>query len=560
MLTAERRLAVFVRDSLTRASLTGIPIHAEAEFAPQLGSKHQVPAGREEPSSPGSELTFRTSLGVLVTDHAGFVSFDLDRLRSIIPTSETIMRRLTALPNVPAADVTGLTLVHLWVAEGGANLTDRASWIDALVAGTGAGSPTVVLHLASAFGTFMPLEREIIGRSMQTPSLDEWYLSPGSFAIAPSMLVGADGCENIMPSNIATQEFRFRHLARQSEPPRVIAGTPPPIGRVHSLTLHLGYALDYLTTWYPIGHGLGEVAYSLPLAPCESVNIAVIDWSRRDTASRSEDLTVDEQLRHNLLRDRSISETVKSTLDEWQHGSSMMGGVSLAAGGSVGVFNVGGTAALGGASTSSSGARDLAADTVQNLSDSVAQATSASRKLDSTIVIQDMQLESATAKTRVVTNHNHAHAMTVLYYEVMRHYRVVTEWVAQRPVAYISYDMINLTDEATVLRYRQTLQAVLLDGSVIGCFDALQKLACARINFDAALIQDPPDQRELISFEVIVRSGTPDTDALPFISLERLLAPMCHAPSKILQRTFMGQEREPPSRWPGSSRRLVTLI
>src|SRR5205823_1088327 len=104
---------------------------------------------------------------------------------------------------------------------------------------------------------------------------------------------------------------------------------------------------------------------------------------------------------------------------------------------------------------------------VQNLSDSVAQATNVSRKLDSTIVIQDMQLESATAKTRVVTNHNHAHAMTVLYYEVMRHFRVATEWVAQRPVAFISYDPITLYDpsdlkesEATVLQHRQVLQAV----------------------------------------------------------------------------------------------------
>jgi hypothetical protein len=530
----ERRLAVFVRDRVMRSSLAGVPIHAEAEFAPLFGDQrsHHAARGRGEGSAPGDDSAFRTSLGVLVTDHVGFVSFDLDRVRSIVPTLEAMSRRLASAPGMPAADVTGLALTHLRVAPGAADLTDHNSWIDALVDGTGAGTPVVVLHLAIAPGKFAALKKDRFGRAMQTPSLDEWYLSPGSFAIAPSVLVGADGCENILPSNVATQEFRFRHLARQHEPPRKLSRPEARGIPAAELTIHLGYALDYVTTWYPIGHGLGEVAYSLPLAPCESVNIAMIDWSRRDDASRHEDLSVDEQLRHNLLRDRSINEAVKATLDEWQHGGSVMGGMGSAASGTIGMFTLGGTSALGGAYTTSSGTRDLAATTVQNLSDSVAQATSASRKLDSTIVIQDMQLESATAKTRVVTNHNHAHAMTVLYYEVMRHFRVVTEWVAQRPVAFISYDPIDfsydpkeLKSEAVILRYRQTLQAVLLDGSLAACFDALQKLACARVGFDAALIQDPPDQREMVSLEVIVRTGTPDTDAFPFISLGAVAGP-----------------------------------
>nr|AWD72296.1 hypothetical protein pH8NP2_p022 [Polaromonas sp. H8N] len=528
----ERRLAVFVRDAMTRSSLAGIPIHAQAEFAPLFGGG-QAPQAK---SASTNDFNFRTSLGVLVSDHAGFVSFDLERVRSIVPSPEAMAHRLATMPGAPAADATGLALVHLWVAPGALDLTDPDAWVDALLEGTGAGTPIVVLHLASVPGKFASLEKleklekDSVGRAMQTPSLDEWYLSPGSFALAPSVLIGVDGCENILPSNVATQEFRFRHLARQKEAPRKLKAPTVAFARVGApgteLTVHLGYALDYVTTWYPIGHGLGEVAYSLPLAPCESVNIAMIDWSRRDDATRHEDLSVDEQLRHNLLRDRSINETVKATLDEWQRGGSIMGGMGAAGGGSMGVFSAGGTAALGGAYTTSSGTRDLAASTVQNLSDSVAQASSASRKLDSTIVIQDMQLESATAKTRVVTNHNHAHAMTVLYYEVMRHFRVATEWVAQRPVAFISYDPIDLKVEATVLRYRQVLQAVLIDGGLAACFDALQKLACFRLGFDPSLIQDPPDQREMVSFEVIVRTGGPATAAFPYINLRPVNGPM----------------------------------
>ena len=41
---------------------------------------------------------------------------------------------------------------------------------------------------------------------MQAPSLDDWRISPGSFATNPSSLIGADGCESILPTNLALQE------------------------------------------------------------------------------------------------------------------------------------------------------------------------------------------------------------------------------------------------------------------------------------------------------------------------------------------------------------------
>lgn len=49
-----------------------------------------------------------------------------------------------------------------------------------------------------------------------------------------------------------------------------------------------------------VGHSLGQVVYSLPLAPCESVNIAVIDWSLQDTTVRTDDRRATETLFMNL--------------------------------------------------------------------------------------------------------------------------------------------------------------------------------------------------------------------------------------------------------------------
>ena len=94
-----------------------------------------------------------------------------------------------------------------------------------------------------------------------------------------------------------------------------------------SLRIREGLIQEYKISWIPFGHSLGRVVYSLPLAPYESIDLAVIDWSRTDEAQRGEDLTVSEQLIHNQRRDRTIEETVIAGLDEWQRGGSVMGGL-----------------------------------------------------------------------------------------------------------------------------------------------------------------------------------------------------------------------------------------
>src|SRR5205085_28249 len=111
-----------------------------------------------------------------------------------------------------------------------------------------------------------------------------------------------------------------------------------------------------------------QILYSLPLAPGESVNLAVIDWTRRDEAQRKERTKVDEQLVHNEHRDRVISETVDAAVREYQHGSSFMAGIAGAAGfSSGGVFSAGLAGSLGGSTSSSSGTRNMAATTVQKV-------------------------------------------------------------------------------------------------------------------------------------------------------------------------------------------------
>jgi hypothetical protein len=215
----------------------------------------------------------------------------------------------------------------------------------------------------------------------------------------------------MLPSNVATQRFKAYQTITGSKD-TLYSGKP-----------EVALLLQYDITWLPAGHGLGQVLYSLPLAPCEQANIAVIDWARTDTATRQEDTGLTDTLTHDTLRDRTVGEVVDASMREYQRGSSSMAGGSLVGG----TTGIGGALSLGTSYSTSSGERSVTANTSQTLTDHFHQASAAVRDLRSTVVVHSTQQVSQNLQTRTVRNHNHAHAMTVLYYEVLRHCRVVVE-------------------------------------------------------------------------------------------------------------------------------------
>lgn len=75
----------------------------------------------------------------------------------------------------------------------------------------------------------------------------------------------------------------------------------------------------------------------------------------------------------SVCRNRTLTEGVESVLNEWQRGGSFMAGAA----GTFGGGGWGASAAMGGAYTTSSGTRELAASTVQQIADAYHQASNA---------------------------------------------------------------------------------------------------------------------------------------------------------------------------------------
>jgi hypothetical protein len=406
-------------------------------------------------------------LGILATDHAGYLSYDLGR----VPPG--ILEKVKTAIATRRADPAATLQASVWLFP----LTGTAQPIDAIAQGRFADD--AILARIPMSKPFIPAIVANAGfLAMQNPDLTDWRLSPSSFASTPGALVGVDGCETLLPANVAIQEFRFFQVVRLADP----VVQPPLPDRLRD-QVRLGYVHEFRQTWYPLGHSLGQILYSLPLAPGESVNLAVVDWSRVDDATRTEDSKLDERLVHNEHRERTISETVNAALHEYQHGSSFMGGGATSAGasGSTGTLGVaiGSAYSLGGATSSSDGSRDLAASTVQNLSDNVSQASAAMREFQSTVVVHSTQAEHEAIETRTVVNYNHSHTLTVLYYEVLRHFRMVTRRSGLYPVVLVKMPPLTwgAFTATQLLGLRYLVEPMLLDARLASSFDALSKVA-----------------------------------------------------------------------------------
>ncbi|MBC2932487.1 hypothetical protein [Nocardioides sp. zg-1228] len=195
-------------------------------------------------------------------------------------------------------------------------------------------------------------------------------------------------------------------------------------------TLGIGYVLHMSQRWTFQGLALGDLVYSLPLAPGEQQRIAIFE--RVDTArvSESEFFSEAQAQQQRALADTSTQATFQSAFSESIRGTSSFQTESDSSGWGGNFIIVSG----GGGSSSSSGSsaqslqgqRNTTQTAAQNTHSSAENQASARRSASRTGMRVATASESEHLTTRVITNHNHMHAMTMQYWEVQRLYDVTT--------------------------------------------------------------------------------------------------------------------------------------
>ncbi len=259
-----------------------------------------------------------------------------------------------------------------------------------------------------------------------------------------------------------------------------------------------GHLLHFKQIWYADGYSLGDLLYSLPLAPGQKKLISVVDWERRERTQRTEDTVSTEGVQAALSRDRDLGEVVTGALSESSRGGSRSTsagvgvGTGAAGNGSYQGFNFGALIGVsGGYGESNSSAwqdssRNLASSSLQNLRDRTLQSASAIRGLRSSVVHTVAQGEAVRATTEVVANHNHCHAMTVQYFEVLRHLKLQHELAGVQECLFIPLPMSEF-DLAKTLRWRQELKTYLQHPHLAGGFDAARRVSTSWSEVDSPL-------------------------------------------------------------------------
>jgi outer membrane protein OmpA-like peptidoglycan-associated protein len=239
-----------------------------------------------------------------------------------------------------------------------------------------------------------------------------------------------------------------------SLPPGGMFGGTPLAG-----SLAIGYVVHLAQRWTPLGLALGELVYSLPLAPGEQQQVAVVERTASSTVIDSETLETTEAQSFSELDDSSTDATFRSAFNEAASGSTAMqtpaessstagvGGIGLAAGpiviGGGVATSTGNSSTSGSTSTLMEGARSTTSDSAETTHAAVQRQASARRQAARTGMRLATASETDRVVTKVITNHNKTRALTVQYWEVLRLFDVTTTVEGTSLVCLVPMDLVR---------------------------------------------------------------------------------------------------------------------
>lgn len=230
-----------------------------------------------------------------------------------------------------------------------------------------------------------------------------------------------------------------------------------PVDLPKASTLGLGYVVNMRQTWVPAGLSLGDLVYSLPLAPGEQQRIAIQETRQSASEREMEAMSQTERQTFVETEDASALATFQSAFDEAASGGSRMrsrssteSGAVTASTGIIGAIFGGGGASAGYSNSSSSGStsswqntsRDFTSASAQEMHSAISRVAAASRRSTRTRIRVASAMERTQVTTRVVTNNNRNHALTMQWWQVLRHYNVSSEVDDVQLVCFVPLELV----------------------------------------------------------------------------------------------------------------------
>lgn len=216
-----------------------------------------------------------------------------------------------------------------------------------------------------------------------------------------------------------------------------------------------GVLFTFEQKWLQKGAALGRLAHSICLAPGEVTRVAMIEWTRRTSASdtqaaeQSEGVvtSTDQGTAMNAVQSSVAHETASGSSSNFTSASQAQMSANfgfITSGGSASAAN---TTGLGLTATFSEGQRDLAASAAKTINQKTVQTSQAVRSRRSSEIQEVSQSEAQAATTRVVANYNHMHAMTMMYFEVLQVFQLRTAVIRAERCVFIPMKVIEFDDQ-----------------------------------------------------------------------------------------------------------------
>ena len=285
-----------------------------------------------------------------------------------------------------------------------------------------------------------------------------------------------------------------------------------------AVSVATGHILHYKVVFKADGYSLGDVVSSLPLAPGQKKEIVVFDSSQRLLGAESQQLTQNERLAMGLVDERDVTSQLSGNLSEALRGSSSANTSGLSAGFGTGGQGSGGGQGYGGSGSAVLGvaggvaqassfaqqdsSRDVAQFFGEKLRQAIMQNAEGYRALNASVVTTVQQGQRYAVTSEVIANHNHCHSLTMMYFEVLRHYAIFQELASVEECLFVPLLLARFSVD-NIAAWRDVLAPALLPmpsetylqpfvsmaGSVrehplIKGFDAVQRLRTSYANVD----------------------------------------------------------------------------
>jgi Papain-like cysteine protease AvrRpt2/Tectonin domain len=236
-----------------------------------------------------------------------------------------------------------------------------------------------------------------------------------------------------------------------------------------AVSVATGHILHYKIVMKADGYSMGELLYSLPLAPGQKKQIVMFEQTHTLRGSETQRISQNESLAASLVNEINITDTLGGSINESIAGSSSANTSGISAGlglagiidGIAGTLGVAGGTANSNSSASQNSSRTVAQQFQEQLRNGITQNAQSYRELNASVITTVSEGQQYGVTSEVVANHNHCHSLTMMYFEVLRHYAIYQELSQVEECLFIPLLMTEFSRE-NIYKWRDVLAKHLL--------------------------------------------------------------------------------------------------